>query len=223
MTDFATARATMVDTQIRTEGVTDHAVLQAMEEIPRERFVPPRLRAFAYIDDDLEVKEPTGGDPARYLIRPAPLARLIQAADVSQSDFALVVGCPTGYAAAVLARLAGSVVALESDEELSASASETLVELGIDNVAIVNGALEAGYPSEGPYDVILLTGAVETIPQPLFEQLKEGGRLVAVMGYGRAAPATVYTHTDDDFGARPVFDVYLPRLPGFEKPKSFVF
>jgi protein-L-isoaspartate(D-aspartate) O-methyltransferase len=223
MTDFATARATMVDTQIRTEGVTDHDVLQAMEDIPRERFVPPRLRPFAYIDDDLEIKAPTGEAPARYLIRPAPLARLIQAADVSQSDFALVVGGPTGYAAAILARLAGSVVALESDEELSASASATLVDLGIDNVAVVTGPLEAGYPSEGPYDVILLTGAVETVPRPLFEQLKEGGRLVAVMGYGRAAPATVFMRTDNDFGARPVFDAYLPRLPGFEKPKSFVF
>ncbi len=106
------------------------------------------------------------------------------------------------------------MVALELDEGLAAKASETLIEQGIDNVAVVTGPLEEGYPSEGPYDVILLGGAVEVIPQPLFEQLREGGRLVAVVGYGRAAPAMVYTHTDDDFGGRPVFDVHMPPLPG---------
>ena len=161
--------------------------------------------------------------PARYLIRPSPLARLLQEAEITKSDFALIVGSPTGYTAAILAHLAGSVVALESDEDLAARASEALIEHGIDNVAVVTGPLEVGYPSEGPYDVILLGGAVEVIPQPLFEQLRQGGRLVAVVGYGRAAPAMVYTRTDDDFGGRPVFDVHLPALPGFRKPKSFVF
>ncbi|MCB1495008.1 MAG: protein-L-isoaspartate O-methyltransferase [Bauldia sp.] len=223
MTDFASARATMVDTQIRTEGVTDHDVLRAMAEIPRERFLPAASRQFAYIDDDILVAEPAAGRPARYLMRPTPLARLMQEAEIGQSDFVLVVGCPTGYSAAILARLAGSVVALESDEELAAKASENLLDQGIDNVAVVTGPLEAGYPSEGPYDVILLGGAVETVPQNLFDQLKEGGRLVAVVGYGRAAPAMVYTHTDDDFGGRAVFDVHLPPLPGFQAPKSFVF
>ncbi len=223
MTDFASARATMVDTQIRTEGVTDHDVLRAMGEIPREYFLPAASRSFAYIDDDILVKEAAAGSPARYLIRPAPLARLLQAAGIAESDFALIVGCPTGYGAAILAHLAGSVVALESDEALAAKASETLIEQGIDNVAVVTGPLEAGYPSEGPYDVILLGGAVEVVPQPLFEQLREGGRLVAVVGYGRAAPAMVFTHTDDDFGGRPIFDAHIPPLPGFQKPKSFVF
>lgn len=223
MIDFAKARTIMVDTQIRTESVTDHDIIAAMSEIPREMFLAPALRPFAYIDDDILVKDAEGGNPARYLIRPTPLARMLQAAEIGQSDFALIVGSPTGYAAAVLARLAGSVVALESDETLAANASEALTEQGIDNVAVVTGPLEAGYPSEAPYDVILLGGAVEEIPQPLFEQLKEGGRLVGVLGYGRAAPAMVFTHTDDDFGGRSVFDVHLPPLPGFQRPRSFVF
>jgi protein-L-isoaspartate(D-aspartate) O-methyltransferase len=223
MNDFASARSTMVDTQIRTEGVTDRAVLGAFGEVPRESFLSGSLRPFAYSDDDILVKEASGDSPARYLMRPAALARLIQAADIDRSDFVLIVGCPTGYAAAVVARLAGSVVALESDGQLAAKASETLIELATDNVAVVTGPLEAGYPSEGPYDVILLAGAVEVIPQSLFEQLKQRGRLVGVVGYGRAAPAMIYTHTDDDFGGRPIFDAHVPPLPGFRKPKSFVF
>ncbi|WP_421723758.1 protein-L-isoaspartate O-methyltransferase family protein [Bauldia sp.] len=223
MTDFAAARANMVDTQVRTEGVTDHAVIGAMADIPRESFLMNRLQPFAYSDDDIVVKEATGTMPARYLIRPAPLARLAQAAEVSESDFALLVGCATGYMAAVLARLAGSVVAVEEDEQLASESSETLLELGIDNVAIVTGPLEAGYPSEGPYDVIILGGAVETVPEALFDQLREGGRLVAVLGYSRAGQAMVYTRTDDDIGRRVVFDAHIPPLPGFRKPQSFIF
>ena len=223
MTDFDSARTTMVDTQVRTEGVTDHAIIGAMGDIPREAFLVPRLRPFAYSDDDLIVKEGDAETPARYLLRPAPLARLVQAAEIRQSDFVLLVGCPTGYMAAVLARLAGSVVAVEEDDQLMAASSETLVELGIDNVAVVSGPLEAGYPSEAPFDVILLGGAVEEIPPPFFDQLRDGGRLVGVVGYGRAAQAMVFARTDDDVGGRAVFDVHLPPLPGFRKPRSFVF
>jgi protein-L-isoaspartate(D-aspartate) O-methyltransferase len=221
MTDFAPARTLMVDTQIRTEGVTDYDIIRAMAEVPRERFVPPRARPFAYSDDDILVKE--DGGHRRHLMRPATLARLIQAAAIQPSDFVLDIGCATGYSAAILASLAVSVVGLESDEELAAQASNTLIELGIGNVAVVTGPLERGYPSEAPYDVILLDGAVETVPEALFAQLKEGGRLVAVVGYNRAAPAMVYTRTDDDIGGRPVFDAYVPPIPGFRQPKSFVF
>lgn len=223
MTDYARARETMVDTQVRTEGVTDHDIIRAMAEIPREAFVPSRLRPFAYIDDDLVVKEAAANEPGRYLMRPVPLARMLQAADVAPSDFMLIVGCPTGYAAAVAARLAGAVIALEEDEGLAAHATETLTELGIDNVAVVTAPLEQGYPSEAPYDVILLGGAVRLVPPALLAQLRVGGRLVGVVGYGRAARAMVYTHTDGDFGARSVFDAYLPPLPGFRRPETFVF
>jgi len=220
MTDYAAARTIMVDTQIRTEGVTDYRIIRAMGEVPRERFVPASARPFAYTDADILVKE---DGHHRRLMRPATLARLIQAADIAPADFVLVVGCATGYSAAVIASLATAVIALESDERLASEASETLMNLGIGNVAVVTGRLEQGYASEGPYDIIFIDGAVEDVPEPLLAQLKEGGRLVAVVGYNRAAPATVFTKSDDDIGGRPVFDAFVPALPGFAKPKAFVF
>jgi len=221
MTDYAAARTSMVDTQIRTEGVTDYGIIKTMGQVPRERFVPARARPFAYTDGDIAVKE--DGRTARRMIRPATLARLIQAARIAPSDFVLVVGGATGYTAAVIAQLATSVIVLESDPELAAVATATLTDLGIGNVAVVTGALEKGYPSEGPYDVIFIDGAVEEIPQALFAQLKEGGRLIAVVGYDRAAIAMVYTKTDDDFGGHVAFDAFIPALPGFARPKTFVF
>ncbi len=220
MTDYGAVRTIMVDTQIRTEGVTSYAIIRAMGEVPRERFVPAQARPFAYTDADLVVKE---DGRTRRLMRPATLARLIQAAAIEPGDYVLVVGCATGYSAALIASLATSVIALESDERLAADASATLMDLGIGNVAVVTGPLEAGYASEGPYDVIFVDGSVEEVPEALFAQLKEGGRLVAVVGRNRAAPAMVYTRTADDIGGRPEFDAFAPALPGFEKPRAFVF
>ena len=222
MPDYVAARTKMVDTQIRTEGVTDHRVLAAMGTVPRERFLPARLRDLAYSDDDLELTDTNAADP-RYVIRPAALARLLQAAEIAPSDFALVVGCASGYGAAVLAQLASSVVALESEQTLADEASAILMDLEVDNVAVVSGPLEDGLASEGPYDVILVSGAVEVIGDSLFGQLREGGRLVAVVGYGRAAKASVFTKTDDDIGERAAFNAYLPPLPGFRKAAEFVF
>jgi protein-L-isoaspartate(D-aspartate) O-methyltransferase len=224
MIDFAAARIKMVDSQLRTEDVTDADVLSAMGEVPREAFVPARLKPLAYVDDDLVVKEAASGSPARYLVRPAPFARLVQAATIRTSDIVLDVGTGTGYSAAVLAKLAGSVVALESDPTLAGEAGRRLVDLGIDNVAVVRGALADGYPSEGPYDAIVVSGgAIEIPPDALLAQLKDGGRLVAIVGSGRSAPAMLYTRTGADVGGRPAFDAYLPQLPGFARPKAFAF
>ncbi len=220
MTDYAAARTLMVDTQIRTEGVTDHRLIRTMAEVPRERFVPSRARPFAYTDIDIAVKE---DGHSRHMIRPATLARLIQAAAITPSDFVLVVGAATGYTAAVIANLASSVIALESDEQLAASASATLTDIDIGNVAVVTGPLEAGYAAEAPYDVIFVDGAVEVLPEALFAQLRDGGRLLAVVGYNRAAPAMVYLKTGDDIGGRPAFDAFVPALPGFSRPREFVF
>jgi protein-L-isoaspartate(D-aspartate) O-methyltransferase len=223
MEDFDAAREKMVDCQLRTEAVTDYGVLAAMSEIPRERFVPPRLRPLAYIDEDLKVKEAEGEMPARFLMEPAPFARLIQAAEITPSDIVLDIGCATGYSTAVLARLADSVVAVEADPELAALASENLVDLGVANAAVVTAGLTEGYASEGPYDVIFLGGAVEYVPDALLAQLKDGGRLVGVVGHGLAAQATLFTRTTGDIGSRTVFNAHLQPLPGFEKPKAFVF
>lgn len=220
MIDYAAARTLMVETQVRTEGVTDYRIIRTMADVPRERFVPSRARPFAYTDIDIAVKD---DGHTRHMIRPATLARLIQAAAIAPGDFVLVVGCGTGYTAAVIANLATSVIALESDEHLAQSAGATLTDLGIGNVAVVTGPLEAGYPAEAPYDVIFVDGAVEFVPEALLAQLKEGGRLVAVVGYNRAASAMVYTRTDDDIGSRPAFDAFVPALPGFSHPRAFVF
>ena len=220
MTDYAAARTLMVETQIRTEGVTDYRIIRTMGEVPRERFVPSRARPFAYTDIDIAVKD---DGHTRYMTRPATLARLIQAVAIAPSDFVLVVGCGTGYTAAVIASLATSVVALESDEHLAQTASATLTDLGIGNVAVVTGPLEAGYPAEAPYDVILIDGAVGFVPEALTAQLKDGGRLLAVVGYNRAASATLFTRTGDDIGHRPVFAAFVPALPGFSRPREFVF
>jgi protein-L-isoaspartate(D-aspartate) O-methyltransferase len=223
MNDFASARTKMVDSQLRTEDVTDYDVLAVMAEIARERFVPAHLAALAYIDEDLCVLEASATAPARYLMDPARFAKLVQLAAIAKTDHALVVGCGTGYSAAVIGRLARSVVALESDDALAVAAARTLQELGLENVAVVTGPLEAGFPGKGPYDLILLDGAVEFVPEPLLAQLKDGGRLVGVVGYGRSAPAMIYRKAGKEIGARAAFDAAVRPLPGFRKPKTFVF
>ena len=223
MGGFADSRRKMVDNQLRTENVTDLAILAAMGDVPRESFVPTRLKPLAYIDDDLAIKDADGGAAARYLMEPAPFARLVQLAEIGASDVVLDIGCGTGYSAAVLSRLADAVVALESDPELAEQAAETLLGLDIDNVAVVAGPLEGGYPSEGPYDVILLEGAVERVSDALFDQLKEGGRLVAVVGSGWTASAMVYTSSDGTIAGRAAFNADVRPLPGFQAPKAFVF
>lgn len=223
MDDFSSARIKMVDSQLRTEDVTDYAVLAAMGGIPRESFVPARMRALAYIDDDLLVKEATGDGRARFLMNPSPFARLVQLAAVDSSDIVLDTGCTTGFSTAVLARLANSVVAIESDPDLAEQASKNLVDLGVANAAVVTGHLADGYPSEGPYDAIFLGGAVELVPAALLAQLKEGGRLVGVVGYGRDAAAMLFTKTKGEIGSRTAFNAHAQPLPGFDKAQSFVF
>jgi protein-L-isoaspartate(D-aspartate) O-methyltransferase len=221
--DFAALRTKMVDSQLKTEGVTDPAVLAAFAAIPRERFVPAKLRPLAYVDNDLLIKPPDGSTAGRYLMEPAPLARLVQAAAIDPEDTALIVGAGTGYSAAVVSRLARGVAAVESDPGLAAEAARTLSALGITNAAVFNAPLAAGYDKGAPYDVILIDGAVEVVPEELFTQLHEGGRLTAIVGLGRSAQGTVFTRTDDEIGSRPVFNAGVHPLPGFERPPAFVF
>ena len=223
MEDFAALRTKMVDSQLRTEGVNDPAVLAAFGAVARERFVPARLKPLAYVDNDLLIKAADGIGRGRYLMEPAPLARLIQAAAIEPDDTVLVIGTGTGYSAAVLARLARGVAAVESDPALAELATRNLTGMSVENATVVNAPLADGYPRGAPYDVILLDGAVEVVPGTLLEQLHEGGRLVAVVGRGRAAQGTVFTRTGDEIGSRPVFNAGIHLLPGFEKPEAFVF
>ena len=222
MDDFAGARTKMVNSQLRTENVTDYAVLAAMGSLPREAFVPASQRALAYLDKDVPLGA-RGEGPLRYLMEPAPFARLVQLAEVTSSDTILDIGCGSGYSTAVLAQLGRFVVGLESDATLAAEASQRLNRLGIANVKVAFGALEAGYPSDGPYDVIMVEGSVEVLPAALFGQLKEGGRLVAVVGYGRSGVATLCTKSDNQIGRRSAFNADVRPLPGFSKSPAFVF
>lgn len=218
MVDFAVLRQNMVKAQLRTNEVTEPRLLEAMEEIPREIFVPERSQAVAYVDEDIEI------GLGRYLMEPMVLARLLQAAEVTPRNAALDIGCATGYSSAVLARLAGAVVAVESEPELAARADELLTGLGADNVAVVRGALEAGYAKQAPYDVILLGGAVPELPQTIIDQLAEGGRLLAVMrAPGEVGRATLTMRRRGAVSSRTLFDAAVPPLPGFERRPRFVF
>jgi protein-L-isoaspartate(D-aspartate) O-methyltransferase len=220
MPDFATARQKMVDGQVRPSDVTDIRIIEAMLEIPREAFVPESRRALAYLDLDLDVSE---GGAKRFLIKPAVLAKMLQAAEIGETDHVLVVGCATGYAAAVAAKLAGRVRATESDAALAAKAAGILARPGFGNVTVGTGAAADGDQSGAPYDVIVLAGATETIPDRLYRQLKEGGRLVGIFAMGRPARAVLVTHSHADFGERALFDATAPVLPGLERAPAFVF
>jgi protein-L-isoaspartate(D-aspartate) O-methyltransferase len=224
MADYAMARETMVDRQIRPVDVTDRRIISAFGEVPRELFVPVGLRAIAYSDKDLPLKVASWGEAPRHLLAPAVLARLFQLAEVTETDIVLDVGCATGYSSAVLARLTTSVVALEADPDLSRTATETLIDLGIGNVAVVSAALDKGYPAEAPYDVIVLGGSVPSVPHALTEQLKDGGRLVAIVGLGTAGVATLFRRTGHEVSSRPAFNLSAAPLPGFAPAtRSFVF
>ncbi len=216
--DYAAARYKMVESQIRTNRVTDPLVIAAMNELPREVFVPEPLQGVAYVDEDI----PLGR--GRYLMEPLTTALLLQTAEIGPEDVVLDVGCGTGYASAAMARMASAVVALESDPELAAHANGALADLGFDTVAVVDGSLSAGYPRQAPYDVIFLGGGVEEIPAAISDQLADGGRMVAVIydkrGVGKG---TLCIRVGDVVSRRVVFDAATPMLPGFERESTFEF
>ena len=218
MLDFATARSNMIESQLRTNKVTDSAVLKAFETLPRERFLPEARAGVAYVDEDLEVAS------GRYLMEPMVLARLLQAAQVEPNDVVLDVGCTSGYSSALLARLAGTVVALESDATLRDRANQTLQDLGIDNAVVVAGELTEGYQKQAPYNVILRGGAVAEVPEVILSQVAEGGRLVTVIAAQAHLGQAVLIRKSAGLPSRRVlFDASVRQLPGFAATPRFVF
>jgi protein-L-isoaspartate(D-aspartate) O-methyltransferase len=192
-------------------------VLDAMAEVPRERFLPKALRGVAYADEDLPL--PDGS----WLIEPRVLARLIQAAEVRPSDVVLVIGCTTGYAGAVLSRLAGTVILLEPPS-VAERVEALLDDLGVDNVVVVPSDDPAGgHPSQAPFDVILVVGSVPSVPPALLEQIGEGGRIVAVLDDGRIGKATLFTKLHGVVGRREICDAQTPPCPGLEPSPRFAF
>ena len=216
---FATARKTMVDCQLRPSKVTDQFILDAFMTIPREDFVGKQQRALAYVDEDLPL---SGG---RCLMEPMVLARLLQALKIRPDDCVLIVGAGCGYGTAVAAKLAGSVIAIETRANLVDKAQDVLVSIGIDNAAIVKSRLVDGYPEEGPYDRILIEGGVETVPDNLLKQLTPKGRLAAIYrkpGHP-VGVASVWTRSGKEFTRTPLFDARVPNLDEFNAKVEFSF
>jgi protein-L-isoaspartate(D-aspartate) O-methyltransferase len=221
MSDFSTARQRMVDGQVRPSDVTDIRIIEAMLAIPREAFVPEAQRSLAYLDLDIDVSG--GGAVKRFLLRSAVTAKMLQAAEISATDNVLVVGCASGYLAALAAHLAQRVTATECDSLLAAKAKTNLAALALGNVTVKTAMVADGDSLNAPFDVILLNGAAEIAPEGLYRQLKEGGRLVGAFALAGPQRAMVVTSSHGDFGHRALFDTAIPVLPGLERPPAFVF
>jgi protein-L-isoaspartate(D-aspartate) O-methyltransferase len=220
MTDFAALRRRMVENQIRPSEVSDHAVIAAFLDVPREIFVAPGAAALAYSDHPALMSEVV---PERRLLEPAVLARLVQALPRGPGIKAMAVACGTGYAAAVLSRLVGTVVAVEAEEVLVEMAVTALKAVGAENAAVVRALAVEGCPPESPFDAILLEGAVEVEPLSLIGQLKPGGFLATIRRTTRTGRATLYERVGDVGAGRELFDAWAPVVPGFERAREFVF
>ena len=210
------ARTNMIDAQIRSADVTDPRIHAAMAAVARERFVPNNKRALAYADVPVEVAQ------GRFLLDPRSFAKAVHLAGVTAEDRVLDVACGTGYSAAVLGRLAKSVVALEQDADLVRIASEALANAE-GHIEVTQGSLIEGFKMGGPYDVILVNGAIEARPETLLAQLAEGGRLVAFLQTGAQGRATLFVREQGQIGSRPGFDATVPLLAGFRKSQGFIF
>jgi protein-L-isoaspartate(D-aspartate) O-methyltransferase len=212
--NFEQMRRAMIASQLRTTGTNDPAVLAAMGEVARERFVPPQRIAMAYADALVPLT------PTRQLNSPMAVGRLLTEAAPEHAANALVVGAATGYAAAVVAKLVSSVVAVEEDPELAAAARTALADSG---VSLVEGPLTAGHPAGAPYDLILIDGAVEFVPQALIDQLKDEGKIATAIVENGVTRLAVGRKAGEGFGIAAFADAAAAVLPQFQKPKTFTF
>lgn len=215
MTDFATQRKAMVDSQIRPSDVTDRRIIRAMQEVPREVFVPGALRAIAHMDEHLQL------GAGRAILAPRLFAKLVQSLDLEANAAVLDLGCASGYSTAVLAKLVGRVVALEPDAVLAERAQVLLGRN--ENVKVRAAGLAAGAADEAPFDAVLLNGAIPDVPRGLLDQLKDGGRLVAILVATGVGKATLWRRYGTQFDQRTLFDAGAPLLPGFERKAEFAF
>ena len=222
MVDAAIQRLNMVESQVRPSDVVDRRIINAMADVERERFVPEAQRTLAYMDEALPLVAEDGVS-RRVLLPPRLQAKMIQNLELDAGDLVLDIACATGYSTAVLAAIAQTVVGLECDGGLADQASKALGEAGVDNAVVVKGALLDGYPNEGPYDAILINGAITDMPPALLDQLKDGGRLVAIKAGKGVSTAVQWRRFDINFDHRRIFDAAAPVLPGCEMPKAFVF
>jgi len=217
MTDYAARRTVMVDTQVRPSDVTKFPIIDAMLDVPREAFVPRHLREAAYMGENIDL----GG--GRVILEPRTLAKLLDSLDIRSSELVLDVGSALGYSAAVIARMAEAVVAVEEDADMANEAQSLLSENGADNVIVHHGPLAEGAPEHGPYDVIVVEGGVGDLPQTLIEQVKQGGRIACLFMEGALGAVRIGYKIDGDISWRYAFNAGAPVLPGFERYKVFTF
>ncbi|MEE2745954.1 MAG: protein-L-isoaspartate O-methyltransferase [Pseudomonadota bacterium] len=216
--DYTVARQNMVESQLRTNKVNSVELLKAYEEVPRETFVPKHLKDVAYADTELKIAE------GRYLLQPMVQALLMQAAEIRPHDVVLEIGCGSGYATSILAKLANTVVALEENKALSEIATENLGGLGIDNAVVVSGPLIEGYQKQSPYNVIFLSGAVSKVQEGLVSQLSDRGRLVTVVkSEGIFGKGVLISKFGNTVSYNEIFDAGSCVLPGFETSPAFSF
>lgn len=215
MQDFATRRTMMVDTQVRPNDVTKFPIIEAMLAVRREDFVPPARREAAYVGENLPLA------PGRVLLEPRNFAKLLDALDIQPSDLVLDLGCGLGYSSAVIARMAEAVVAVD-EEDLAPQAEQALAQAGVDNAAVLTGALTEGAARHGPYDVIVIEGGVETVPQAILDQLKDGGRIGAIFMEGNLGIAKIGYRLDGEIAWRYAFNAAAPVLAGFAAAREFV-
>ena len=216
MADYAARRTKMVDTQVRPSDVTKFPIIDAMLTVPREVFVPAAQREAAYVGENL----PLGG--GRVMLDPRTLAKLLDALDIQPTEVVLDIGCGLGYSTAVLAHLAEFVVALEDDAARATEAQAILSEQGIDNAAVMTGILSDGAAKSGPYDVIVIEGAVEQVPVALLDQLKDGGRIGAIYAEAALGVVRIGHKTDGRMNWRFAFNAGAPVMAGFQKQAAFV-
>ena len=217
MTDFAQRRTMMVDTQVRPNDVTSYPVIEAMLNVPREQFVPDSRRDVAYAGENLELA------PGRVLLEPRTLGKMIDILDLQNSDLVLDIGSGFGYSAAIIARFAEAVVAVEDDPEMATQAEARLAAQDVFNVAVVQDALNEGCASQGPYDAVLVEGAIEEFPEALTDQISDGGRVVAMFREGHLGVVRVGLKHDGRINWRFAFNAGAPVLPGFARRQGFVF
>ncbi len=223
MVDFSLQRHNMVESQVRPSELTDRRITRVMEVTPREAFLPPALHGVAYSDAELSLDKVTGATPGREMLAARTISMMIQSLEVGSADVVLLVGGGTGYEAALLADMVQTVVCLESDDALATAAEAALQGQDIGNVAVVKGELAQGYASEGPYDAILINGAVDDVGEELLDQLKDGGRLVAVHRLGQVQRVAVWYRTGERFSRVEKGGAAAPILPGFARDVAFSF
>lgn len=215
VTDFATRRTIMVDTQVRPSDVTKFPIIAAMLDIPRERFVPSARLEAAYVGENLTL------GPGRVLLDPRTLAKMLDALDLAPTDLVLDLAPGLGYSSAVIARIAQAVVAVEPDSDWAAEAEAALAAVGASNVVLETRAAALGAPAHGPYDAMIVQGAVEVVPPVVVDQLKDGGRIVALFADGPVGVVRLGIKTHGTVRWRDAFNASAPVLAGFARPRAF--